>query len=63
MKAVYEITTKYTGNSGTSRNFSSYTTTAKNMKEAIKKTESYLKKTNAGAERVDEVRLVCEISF
>lgn len=63
MKCVYEVQTKYTGNTGTSRNFGRYIMVAKNMKEAVKKTEAFLKKRQSGAERVDSVIFLNEISF
>jgi len=62
MRLVYEVTTKYISKQ-TIHNHNSYMVIASNMNEAIKKTRSYLKKTNSGSERADEVRFVCEIDI
>ena len=63
MKSIYKITTKYTSSNGTNHNCKKYTITAINMKDAIRKTESYLQKQNSGAERIDSVEFVAELSF
>ncbi len=63
MKAVYEITTEHSGDT-TTRNYGKYITVASNFKEAVKKTEEFLKNNNAeDDEQVDEVRVISEIDF
>jgi len=50
---------------GTTHNYGQYVTVAPNIKDAIKKTEAYLKKRSSypATERVDEVHLVAHVDF
>lgn len=63
MKCVYEVTTKYSTSVKIYRDVTKFVLVAKNMKEALSKTEAHLKKIHAGAERPDEVRLIAELDF